>query len=68
MTYKSYSHIRNPEDFGKVVVIYGGNSNEREISMESGQSVLSSLKKSGIDAFGWDPNQESIKYILNQIY
>jgi len=66
MTYKNDSNIKNPEDFGKVAVIYGGNSNEREISLESGQSVLSSLKKSGIDAFGWDPNQESIKYILNQ--
>ena len=66
MTYKNDSNIKNPEDFGKVAVIYGGNSNEREISLESGQSVLSSLKKSGIDAFGWDPNQESIKCILNQ--
>ena len=66
MTFKSDSNLRNPEDFGKVVVIYGGNSNEREISLESGQSVLSSLKKSGVDVFGWDPNQESIKCILNQ--
>ena len=66
MTYKNDSNIKNPEDFGKVAVIYGGNSNEREISLESGQSVLSSLKKSGVDVFGWDPNQESIKCILNQ--
>ena len=39
MTYKNDSNIKNPEDFGKVAVIYGGNSNEREISYSAIYSI-----------------------------
>lgn len=40
--------------FGKVVVIFGGCSAEREVSLESGQAILSSLQRQGVDAFGFD--------------
>jgi len=47
----------NNKKFGKVAVLFGGNSNEREISISSGKSVLKSLKKSNIDVIGIDPNR-----------
>ena len=49
----------NKKAFGKVAVLLGGNSNEREISINSGQSVLKALKRNGIDATGIDPKTEN---------
>lgn len=34
---------------GKVAVLMGGNASERDVSLESGNAVLSSLKKMGVD-------------------
>jgi len=50
----------NNKKFGKVAVLFGGNSNEREISINSGESVLKSLKKSNIDVVGIDPNSDNL--------
>jgi D-alanine-D-alanine ligase len=44
-----------PADFGKVAVVYGGTSSEREISIESGQGVLKALRSRGVDAHPLDP-------------
>ncbi|SHF50009.1 D-alanine--D-alanine ligase [Modicisalibacter ilicicola DSM 19980] len=44
----------NPGEFGRVVVLYGGDSAEREVSLVSGRAVLASLQRSGIDARGYD--------------
>lgn len=43
------------QKYGKVAVVMGGNSSEREVSLISGAAVLSSLLKSGVDAFSFDP-------------
>ncbi len=40
--------------FGRVAVLMGGWSREREISLQSGSAVLASLKNSGVDAFAAD--------------
>lgn len=48
--------ITLPEDFGKVAVLFGGSSPEREISLKSGQAVLAALKRRGVDAEGFDPS------------
>jgi D-alanine-D-alanine ligase len=40
--------------FGKVAVLMGGNSAEREISLKSGQAILDALLRQGVDAFGID--------------
>jgi len=42
------------KDFGRVGVLMGGPSSEREISFKSGKAVLCALKDSGIDALGID--------------
>ncbi|MDG1462947.1 MAG: D-alanine--D-alanine ligase [Gammaproteobacteria bacterium] len=42
--------IANPEDFGKVAVLLGGDSAEREISLLSGAAVYQALLNKGVDA------------------
>ncbi|GAB3455775.1 D-alanine--D-alanine ligase [Massilia terrae] len=46
--------------FGKVGVLFGGRSAEREVSIMSGTGVLQALKSKGIDAHGFDPAERSI--------
>jgi len=41
-------------DFGKVAVLLGGQSAEREVSLRSGQAVLSALLRQGVDAYAVD--------------
>jgi len=42
-------------EFGKVAVLMGGPSAEREISILSGNAVLAALRSRGIDAHAFDP-------------
>lgn len=48
------AQMLDPSTYGRVVVVYGGNSAERDVSLVSGRAVLESLKRSGIDAHGYD--------------
>ena len=52
--------IDNAADFGRVAVIYGGFSSEREVSLDSGAAVLAALQSRGIDASGWDPAEKNL--------
>jgi len=45
---------------GKVAVLMGGASAEREISLMSGTGVLQALKKQGVDAHAFDPSQRDL--------
>ncbi len=47
--------------FGKVAVLMGGKSAEREISLQSGKAVLQALLNQGIDAEGIDTNNDFVK-------
>ena len=47
-------------DFGKVAVLMGGSSAEREISLMSGRGVLSALSSQGIDAHPFDPVERNL--------
>jgi len=47
-------------DFGKVGVLFGGRSAEREISLMSGAGVLQALQSQGVDAHAFDPAQRSL--------
>jgi D-alanine-D-alanine ligase len=42
-------------NFGKVAVLFGGKSAEREVSLKSGAAVLAALQRSGVDAHAFDP-------------
>jgi len=66
MTVTDYINIKNPKDFGRVLVIYGGNSNEREISLKSGDAVISALISKNVDACGWDPKLDPISRIVEK--
>ncbi len=46
--------------FGKVGVLFGGRSAEREVSIMSGTGVLQALKSRGIDAHPFDPAERSL--------
>lgn len=48
------------QEFGKVGVLFGGRSAEREISLMSGSGVLKALQSQGIDAHPFDPAQRSL--------
>ena len=50
----------NPAQFGKVGVLFGGRSAEREISIMSGTGVLAALQGQGIDAHAFDPAERSL--------
>lgn len=52
--------IENAAEFGRVVVMYGGNSCEREVSLVSGAAVLAALRSRDIDAVGWDPAENDL--------
>jgi len=47
-------------DFGRVAVLMGGSSAEREISLLSGNAVLAALVQRGVDAHAFDPAQCSL--------
>ena len=50
----------NRSRFGKVAVLYGGRSAEREISLRSGSGVLAALLREGVDAHPFDPAQRPL--------
>ena len=50
----------NPKSFGKVAVLFGGLSAEREVSMMSGQGVLTALQSAGVDAHPFDPATQAL--------
>jgi D-alanine-D-alanine ligase len=45
---------------GKVAVLMGGPSAEREISLISGKAVLAALRSKGVDAHAFDPAEREI--------
>jgi D-alanine-D-alanine ligase len=47
-------------DFGKVAVLMGGRSAEREVSLMSGSGVLKALQSHGIDAHAFDPAERDL--------
>ena len=53
-----------PADFGRVAVIFGGTSAEREISLLTGRAVLAALLRRGVDAHGFDPRERSLTDLL----
>ena len=50
----------NAAEFGKVGVLFGGRSSEREVSIMSGTGVLNALRARGVDAHAFDPATQSL--------
>ncbi len=53
----------DPQQFGRVAVLYGGTSAEREISLLSGAAVLDALVEQGVDAVGVDAGPGVIRVL-----
>ena len=57
--------MSNASKFGKVAVLLGGKSAEREVSLNSGKAVLEALIQSGVDAEAFDPQQRSVTELVH---
>ena len=55
-----------PSRFGKVAVLFGGRSAEREVSLKSGAAVLAALQRSGVDAHAFDPAKRDLHNLLDE--
>jgi len=56
---------KDPSVFGKVAVVYGGNSNERAVSLDSGNAVLKALQSQGVEATHFDPKHQDVTELKN---
>jgi D-alanine-D-alanine ligase len=54
-----------PKEFGRVAVVFGGTSTEREVSLKTGAAVLAALQRRGVDAYGFDPRDRLLPELLN---
>ena len=50
----------DPDALGRVVVLMGGHSSERNVSLDSGRNVLKALQAKGVDAEAFDPAERSL--------
>jgi D-alanine-D-alanine ligase len=50
----------DPARFGRVAVLLGGFSGEREVSLMSGRQVLEGLREAGVDAHPLDPREDGL--------
>src|SRR6195256_4484588 len=56
--------VTDAGEFGRVAVLFGGDSSEREISLLSGNAVLEALKRRGVDAHAFDPRDAALSELL----
>ncbi|HAN56070.1 MAG TPA: D-alanine--D-alanine ligase, partial [Betaproteobacteria bacterium] len=54
------------KQFGKVAVLLGGRSAEREVSLNSGKAVLAALLRQGVDAHAFDPAEHDLSELAAQ--
>ena len=52
--------IDDAREFGRVAVMLGGASAEREVSLDTGGAVLDALRALGVDAHAWDPAEKDL--------
>ena len=53
-------------NFGRVAVLLGGKSAEREVSLKSGTMVLNALRSRGVDAHGFDPKERDVAALVKE--
>jgi len=59
-------HVTDPREFGRVAVLLGGTSSEREISLKSGNACLAALTRRGVDAHAFDPKEKPLGELLTR--
>ena len=60
------SNTIDPKAFGKVAVLLGGETAEREVSLNSGRLVLQGLRGAGIDAHPFDPSERDLAELKSE--
>lgn len=60
------TQLMDVKQFGKVAVLYGGRSAEREVSLQSGAAVLAALQATGVDACGIDVGEDIMQQLCAQ--
>jgi D-alanine-D-alanine ligase len=68
MSARIYKHVSSASEFGRVAVLMGGTSAEREISLLTGEAVLAALRERGVDAHGVDATGDYIAALQNNGY
>src|ERR1051325_9852713 len=63
---KVVRHVTDAKDFGRVAVLFGGTSSEREISLKSGNACLAALRERGADAPGLDPKDKPLNELVTR--
>ncbi|MFO7276625.1 MAG: D-alanine--D-alanine ligase [Pseudomonadota bacterium] len=58
--------VTDPKEFGRVAVLFGGTSTEREISLLTGRAVLAALERRGVDAHAFDPGERPLTDLVSQ--
>ena len=62
----STRHVTEAREFGRVAVLFGGTSSEREISLLSGNACLQALLKRGVDAHPFDPRDKPLNELVTR--
>jgi D-alanine-D-alanine ligase len=57
--------VTEPKEFGRVAVLLGGDSSEREISLLTGNAVLDALRRRGVDAHAFDPRESALASVVD---
>jgi len=60
--------VNDATKFGKVAVLFGGNSAERAISLEGGQAVLNALRNRQVEAYGIDVGRSTLQQLTQNHY
>jgi D-alanine-D-alanine ligase len=60
-----FRRVTEPAAFGKVAVLLGGRSSEREVSLMSGRAVLAALERRGVDAHAFDPAEQPLGALID---
>lgn len=60
-----FTEVTDAVAFGRVAVLLGGSSTEREISLLTGQAVLAALLRRGVDAQAFDPRERPLTDLLD---
>ena len=63
---KIVRHVTEAREFGRVAVLLGGTSTEREISLISGNACLRRCVKRGVDAHPFDPRDKPLSELITR--
>ena len=69
MTAETWAKLHSsiaPKDFGRVAVLYGGKSAEREVSLKSGAAVIEALQSAGVDVVAIDVGDDLLTRLLSE--